>query len=55
MGSMDELRFGLDLVRQGRIRAALDKTLPLKAAQQAHRMLADSAISGKLALLPWAV
>ena len=54
MGSMDELRFGLDLVRQGRIRAALDKTLPLRAAQEAHRMLADRRISGKLTLLPWA-
>ncbi len=54
MGSLDELRFGLDLVRQGRIRAALDRTLPLKAAQEAHRMLEDRAISGKLALLPWA-
>jgi NADPH2:quinone reductase len=54
MGSMAELRFGLDLVRQGRIRPALDKVLPLAAAQQAHRLLAARAISGKIALLPWA-
>lgn len=54
MGSMEEFRFGLDLVRQGRVRAALDKVLPLAAAQQAHRLLAARAISGKIALLPWA-
>lgn len=52
MGSMEELRFGLDLVRQGAIRAALDKTLPLAAAPDAHRMIADHAVAGKLALLP---
>ncbi len=54
MGSMDELQFGLVLVRGGRIRAALSWMLPLKAAHEAHRVLADRAISGKLALLPWA-
>jgi NADPH:quinone reductase-like Zn-dependent oxidoreductase len=51
---MAELRFGLDLVHQGRVRPALDKVLPLAAAQQAHRLLAARAISGKIALLPWA-
>ena len=54
MGSMAELKFGLDLVKQGRIRAALHKTLPLKQAREAHRMMAAAEVVGKLALLPWA-
>jgi NADPH:quinone reductase len=53
MGSMAELKFGLDLVKQGKIRAALHKTLPLKAAREAHRMMARAEVVGKLALLPW--
>ena len=54
MGSMDELRFGLELVRQGKIRSALDQALPLDRAGDAHRMVDAHAIAGKLALLPWA-
>ena len=53
MGSMAELHFGLDLVRQGKIRAALQKTLPLGAAREAHRLVAEGQVAGKLALLPW--
>ena len=54
MGSMAELQFGLGLVKQGRIRSALHKTLPLSQAREAHRMLACAEVIGKLALLPWA-
>jgi NADPH:quinone reductase len=54
MGSMDELRFGLELVRQGKVRAALDRVLPLAAAREAHRLIAESRVTGKLVLLPWA-
>jgi NADPH2:quinone reductase len=54
MGSMEELAFGLDLVKQGKIRAALHKTLPLSQAREAHRMMANAEVVGKLALLPWA-
>jgi NADPH2:quinone reductase len=54
MGSMSELKFGLDLVRQGKIHSALHKTLPLKEAREAHRMIARAEVIGKLALLPWA-
>jgi NADPH2:quinone reductase len=53
MGSMAELKFGLDLVKQGKIRAALHKTLPLNQAREAHRMMASAEVVGKLALLPW--
>ena len=54
MGSMAELAFGLDLVKQGKIRSALHKTLPLNQAREAHRMMARAEVVGKLALLPWA-
>jgi NADPH:quinone reductase-like Zn-dependent oxidoreductase len=54
MGSMAELKYGLGLVRQGKIRSALHKTLPLKQAREAHRMIARAEVVGKLALLPWA-
>ena len=54
MGSMAELEFGLDLVKQGKIRPALHKTLPLREAREAHRMIANHDVVGKLALLPWA-
>jgi NADPH:quinone reductase-like Zn-dependent oxidoreductase len=53
MGSMDELRFGLDLVKQGLIKPAIDKVLPLSSAREVHRMVEDHAIAGKVSLLPW--
>jgi NADPH:quinone reductase-like Zn-dependent oxidoreductase len=52
MGSMAELRFGLDLVKAGRIRAAVDAVLPLRAAREAHERIERSAVSGKLVLVP---
>jgi NADPH:quinone reductase-like Zn-dependent oxidoreductase len=54
MGSMAELEFGLGLVKQGKIRSALHKLLPLNQAREAHRMMASAEVVGKLALLPWA-
>jgi NADPH2:quinone reductase len=54
MGSMAELKFGLDLVKQGKVRPALHKVLRLEQAREAHRMLANHEVVGKLALLPWA-
>src|SRR6185369_923171 len=47
MGSMAELRFGLDLVKRGKVRAALHKTLPLNQAREAHRMMARAEVIGK--------
>jgi NADPH:quinone reductase-like Zn-dependent oxidoreductase len=49
-----EFAFGLDLVKQGKVRPALHKTLPLKQAREAHQMIASHEVVGKLALLPWA-
>jgi NADPH:quinone reductase-like Zn-dependent oxidoreductase len=54
MGSMAELAFGLDLVKRGKIRSTLHKTLPLNEVREAHRMMARAEVVGKLALLPWA-
>ena len=54
MGSMAELKLGLELVKQGKVRPALHKTLPLGEAREAHRMIARAEVVGKLALLPWA-
>jgi NADPH:quinone reductase-like Zn-dependent oxidoreductase len=52
MGSMAELRFGLDLVKQRKIKPVLHKALPLKAARDAHRMIGRAEVVGKLSLLP---
>ena len=34
--------------------ATLDRTLPLSNAAEAHRLVASNAITGSVALLPWA-
>jgi hypothetical protein len=32
----------------------LDRALPLRKAADAHRLIANSEVAGKIALLPWA-
>ena len=49
-----ELRAGLDLVRDGKIRPTLDRTLPLSQAAEAHRLVATNQVTGNFVLLPWA-
>lgn len=49
----EDLRWGLEQVRTGRIKAALDKTFPLSRAAEAHRLLADNQVKGNFVLLPW--
>jgi NADPH:quinone reductase-like Zn-dependent oxidoreductase len=49
----EDLQWGLDQVRAGRIKAALDKTFPLSQAAEAHRLLADNQVKGNFVLLPW--
>ncbi len=51
---MDELQWGLEQVRTGRIKATLDRTLPLSQAAEAHRLIANNQVTGNLVLLPWA-
>ena len=53
-GDIEDLRWGLDQVRAGRIKPALDRVLPLSQAAEAHRLVSANQITGSLALLPWA-
>ena len=49
-----DMEFGLELVREGHIKPLLDRALPLREAAEAHRLVANNEVVGKLALLPWA-
>lgn len=49
----EDLRWGLEQVREGRIKASLDRTFPLSRAAEAHRLLADNQVKGNFVLLPW--
>ena len=49
----EDLQWGLEQVREGRIKAALDQTIPLSQAAEAHRLLADNQVKGNFVLLPW--
>ena len=51
---IDELRTGLDFVREGKIKPVLDRALPLNQASEAHRLVAENKVSGHIVLLPWA-
>ncbi|GJL78635.1 MAG: alcohol dehydrogenase [Nitrospinaceae bacterium] len=52
---IEDLTFGLELVRQGKIRPLLDRVFPLLEAAKAHRLLADNKVRGNLVLLPWSL
>ncbi|UCG33306.1 MAG: zinc-binding dehydrogenase [Phycisphaerales bacterium] len=52
MGSMNELRRGLALLRDGKVKAFVDKTYPLKDAADAHRHIESRAVKGKVVLVP---
>ena len=41
-----------DLMRRGELDMVLDRTLPLAEAEQAHRLLADRAVTGRVVLTP---
>ncbi|NGX39036.1 MAG: 2-haloacrylate reductase [Chlamydiae bacterium] len=51
---IEDLQFGLKLVREGKVKPMLDRTLPLSQASEAHRLVANNEVSGRLVLLPWA-
>jgi len=51
---MEDLEWGLEQVRAGRIKPLLDHTLPLSKAAEAHRLIANNEVTGNLVLLPWA-
>ena len=53
-GDREDLAWALELVRAGKLRPTLDRALPLQDAAEAHRLIAADAVTGNLALLPWA-
>jgi len=50
---IEDLRFGLELVRQGKVSPVLDRALPLSQAAEAHRLVAENRVTGNVVLLPW--
>lgn len=54
MGDVQDLQWGLELVKRGLIVPKLDRTLPLAQAAEAHRLIANDLVRGNLVLLPWA-
>jgi NADPH:quinone reductase-like Zn-dependent oxidoreductase len=52
MGSKAELLDAMKFVERGRIRAVVDRTLPLAEARRAHELMEDRAQFGKLVLVP---
>ncbi len=50
---IEELQWGLEQVRAGRIRPLLDRVLPLSEAAEAHRLISAGQVTGNLVLLPW--
>ena len=53
-GDVEDLEWGLEQVRAGRIKPSLDRTLPLSQAVEAHRLISTNQVTGNIALLPWA-
>ncbi|MEE9270403.1 MAG: zinc-binding dehydrogenase [Candidatus Krumholzibacteria bacterium] len=51
---ISDLEWGLAQIRNGRIKPTLDRTLPLKDAAEAHRLVSTNQVSGSIVLLPWA-
>ncbi|MEE9598760.1 MAG: zinc-binding dehydrogenase [Acidiferrobacterales bacterium] len=49
-----DMEFGLELVKEGKIRPLLDRALPLSEAAEAHRLVASNEVKGNIVLLPWA-
>ena len=52
--NVEDLHWGLDQIRKGKIKPSLDRTLPLSKAAEAHRLVASNQVKGTIALLPWA-
>jgi len=52
MGSKAELLEALKFVREGKIRAVVDRVLPLSEARQAHELIENRAQFGKVVLRP---
>jgi len=51
---IEDLEWGLEQVRAGKIKPTLDHTLPLNKAAEAHQLVASNKVLGTIVLLPWA-
>ncbi len=51
MGSMDELRRGLGMLAERRVKAVIDRTYPLAEAALAHAYVESRAVRGKVVLI----
>jgi NADPH:quinone reductase-like Zn-dependent oxidoreductase len=50
----EDLKWGLEEVRAGRIKPLVDQKLPLSQAAEAHRLISTNQVAGNIVLLPWA-
>ncbi len=48
----EDLQFGLELIRNGKVKAMLDRTLPLSQAAEAHHLISTNQVAGNIVLLP---
>ena len=51
---IEDLEWGLEQVKAGKIKPLLDTVLHLSQAGAAHKLLAESRVKGNVVLLPWA-
>ena len=49
---VEDLKWGLEQVREGRIKPSLDRTLPLSDAAEGHRLISTNQVTGNIVLLP---
>ncbi|MBI5279696.1 MAG: zinc-binding dehydrogenase [Burkholderiales bacterium] len=54
MGDVEDMKWGLGLVAEGRIQPVLDRHFALHSAAEAHDAVASNAVYGNVVLLPWA-
>jgi NADPH2:quinone reductase len=54
MGDREDLEWGLEQVARGRIKAQIDRALPLAEAAEAHRRMAAGGVRANLVLSSWA-
>jgi len=54
MGSMHELKRGLRLLKEGAVKAMVDRTYPMNEVAEAHRHIESRAVRGKVVLVPTA-
>ena len=53
-GDVEDFKWGMQQVREGRIKPSLDRALPLSEAAEAHRLISTNQVTGNIVLLPWA-